>query len=63
MGLLSSGGFEGYPASEHFGAVGAFDFPSVRRWYVGFEEGVKSVLLYVSRDGNERFEAVPLATS
>jgi serine protease Do len=27
------------------------------------EDGVKSVLLYVSRDGNERFEAVPLATS
>ncbi|HEX6013826.1 MAG TPA: PDZ domain-containing protein, partial [Geminicoccaceae bacterium] len=27
------------------------------------EEGVKSVLLYVSRDGTERFEAVPLATS
>jgi serine protease Do len=27
------------------------------------EEGAKSVLLYVSRDGNERFEAVPLATS
>jgi basic membrane protein A len=43
MGLLSSGEFEGYPASDHFGAVGAFDFPFVRRWYVGFEEGVKSV--------------------
>ena len=27
------------------------------------ETGAKSVLLYVSRDGNERFEAVPLATS
>ena len=27
------------------------------------ENGAKSVLLYVSRDGNERFEAVPLATS
>lgn len=27
------------------------------------ESGAKSVLLYVSRDGNERFEAVPLATS
>jgi serine protease Do len=27
------------------------------------EHGAKTVLLYVSRDGNERFEAVPLATS
>ena len=27
------------------------------------EAGAKSVLLYVARDGNERFEAVPLATS
>ena len=27
------------------------------------EGGAKSVLLFVSRDGNERFEAVPLATS
>ena len=27
------------------------------------ESGAKSVLLYVSRDGNEHFEAVPLATS
>jgi basic membrane protein A len=43
MGLLSSGDYEGYPASDAFGAVGAFDFPFVRRWYVGFEEGVKSV--------------------
>jgi serine protease Do len=27
------------------------------------EEGQKTVLLYVSRDGNERYEAIPLATS
>jgi hypothetical protein len=27
------------------------------------EHGAKTVLLYVSRDGDERFEAVPLATS
>jgi len=27
------------------------------------ESGAKSVLLYVSREGKERFEAVPLATS
>jgi serine protease Do len=27
------------------------------------EDGRKSVLLYVSRDGNERYEAIPLATS
>jgi basic membrane protein A len=43
MGLLSSGEYEGYPASDTFGAVGAFDLPFVRRWYVGFEEGVRSV--------------------
>ncbi len=27
------------------------------------DSGRRSVLLYVSRDGNERFEAIPLATS
>ena len=27
------------------------------------EEGKKAVLLYVARNGNERFEAIPLATS
>lgn len=27
------------------------------------EDGRKAVLLYVSRDGNERYEAIPLATS
>ena len=27
------------------------------------EEGRKAVMLYVARDGNERFEAIPLATS
>jgi S1-C subfamily serine protease len=27
------------------------------------EGGAKSVLLFVAREGNERFEAVPLATS
>jgi basic membrane protein A len=43
FGLLASGDYDGYPASDTFGAVGAFDIPSVRRWYVGFEEGVKSV--------------------
>ena len=43
FGLLASGEHDGYPASDHFGAVGAFDFPFVRRWYVGFEEGVRSV--------------------
>jgi basic membrane protein A len=43
FGLLASGEYEGFPASDTFGAVGAFDLPFVRRWYVGFEEGVKSV--------------------
>ena len=43
FGLLSSGEYEGYPASDTFGAVGAIDLPFIRRWYVGFEEGVKSV--------------------
>jgi basic membrane protein A len=43
FGLLSTGEYEGYPASDTFGAVGAFDLPFIRRWFVGFEEGVKSV--------------------
>ena len=43
FGLLASGEYDGYPAADTFGAVGAIDLPFVRRWYVGFEEGVKSV--------------------
>jgi basic membrane protein A len=43
VGLLATGNYEGYPASELFGAVGAIDLPFIRRWYVGFEEGVKKV--------------------
>lgn len=40
FGLLASGEYDGYPASERIGAVGAMDIPPIRRWYVGFEEGV-----------------------
>jgi hypothetical protein len=36
--LLLSGQYEGYPASEKIGAVGALDLPFIRRWLVGFEE-------------------------
>jgi basic membrane protein A and related proteins len=43
FGLLASGDFEGFPASQRIGAVGAVDAPFIRRWYVGFEEGVKKV--------------------
>jgi basic membrane protein A len=43
FGLLASGEYEGYPASDTIGAVGAIDLPFIRRWFVGFEEGVKSV--------------------
>jgi basic membrane protein A len=43
LALLASGEYEGYPASEKIGAVGAVDLPFVRRWLVGFEEGVHAV--------------------
>ena len=43
LGLLATGDYEGFPASEVIGAVGAVDAPFIRRWYVGFEEGVKKV--------------------
>lgn len=43
FGLLATGEYEGYPESDVIGAVGAVDLPFVRRWYVGFEEGVKAV--------------------
>lgn len=43
FGLLATGDYEGYPQSDVIGAVGAVDLPFVRRWYVGFEEGVKAV--------------------
>jgi basic membrane protein A len=43
FGLLATGQYEGYPASARIGAVGAVDQPVIRRWYVGFEEGVKKV--------------------
>ena len=40
---LASGDYDGFPASERIGAVGAMDAPFIRRWYVGFEEGVKKI--------------------
>jgi basic membrane protein A len=43
LGLLATGDYEGYPASDVIGAVGAVDAPFIRRWYVGFEEGAKAV--------------------
>jgi basic membrane protein A len=43
LALLASGQYEGYPASETIGAVGAIDLPFIRRWLVGFEEGVHAV--------------------
>lgn len=41
-GLLASGDYEGYPASDTIGFVGAIDLPFIRRWFVGFQEGVKA---------------------
>jgi len=43
FGLLATGDYEGFPESARIGAVGAVDAPFIRRWYVGFEEGVKAV--------------------
>lgn len=43
LGLLATGKYEGYPASEKIGAVGAIDLPFIRRWLVGMEEGAKAV--------------------
>lgn len=43
FGLLASGDHAGYPASDTIGAVGAIDLPFIRRWLVGFQEGVLSV--------------------
>jgi basic membrane protein A len=43
LALLASGEHEGFPASERIGAVGAVDAPFIRRWLVGFEEGVAQV--------------------
>jgi basic membrane protein A len=42
FGLLAKGTYPGYPASSSIGFVGAIDLPFIRRWYVGFEEGVKA---------------------
>lgn len=50
FGLLATGQYEGYPKSDRIGAVGAVDQPFIRRWYVGFEEGVKKVNPNVTLD-------------
>jgi basic membrane protein A len=50
IGLLATGDYEGFPASERIGAVGAVDQPFIRRWFVGFEEGAKAVNPGVTMD-------------
>ena len=41
--LLATGNYPPYPKSDVIGAVGAIDQPFIRRWLVGFQEGVKAV--------------------
>ncbi len=43
FGLLATGQYAGFPQSDVIGSVGAIDLPFIRRWYVGFEAGVKAV--------------------
>jgi len=43
FGLLATGQYEGFPQSDVIGSVGAVDLPFIRRWYTGFEAGVKAV--------------------
>ncbi len=43
FGLLATGEHEGFPASDAIGSVGAVDLPFIRRWYTGFEAGVRAV--------------------
>jgi basic membrane protein A and related proteins len=43
FGLLATGQYAGFPQSDVIGSVGAVDLPFIRRWYVGFEAGVKAV--------------------
>jgi len=43
MGLLATGDNEGYPRSDQIGFVGAIDIPLIRRWFVGYQEGVQAV--------------------
>ncbi len=43
FGLLATGQYEGFPQSDVIGSVGAIDLPFIRRWYTGFEAGVKAV--------------------
>jgi basic membrane protein A and related proteins len=50
IGLLATGEYEPFPASERIGAVGAVDAPFIRRWLVGFEEGARAVYPEVTID-------------
>jgi len=43
FGLLATGNYAPFPKSDAVGAVGAIDQPFIRRWLVGFQEGVKAV--------------------
>ena len=43
FGLLATGNYQGYPKSDTIGFVGAIDQPFIRRWLVGYQEGVKAV--------------------
>jgi basic membrane protein A len=43
FGLLATGKYAPFPKSDTIGAVGAIDQPFIRRWLVGFQEGVKAV--------------------
>jgi len=43
FGLLATGNYAPFPKSDLIGAVGAIDQPFIRRWLVGFQEGVKAV--------------------
>jgi basic membrane protein A len=42
FGLLATGNYAPFPKSDAIGAVGAIDQPFIRRWLVGFQEGVKA---------------------
>ena len=43
FGLLATGNYPPFPKSDAISAVGAIDQPFIRRWLVGFQEGVKAV--------------------
>lgn len=43
MGLLATGDYEGFAQSDRIGFVGAIDIPLIRRWFVGYDEGIQAV--------------------